>query len=314
MKKSLQYFPLIHVFVLFASIGLISCNDSEFKGTAKTTLIRADDEQIQKFTETPCVDQNKATVAPNLVIAIDNSASNGSASIATDCPNMSQIRYLDGSVGYQCNSATMREAAVKDLVTSLQGIAADEPNNPLAASNIAITAYPTANYSSWNSVQQLNDTNLDQILAFTRRPAGDTTLGTAIDRALSLGQIADQTNDRKTMYVFISDGFPTDENVDLVAQKALQLNSLADVFVITNTSGSNYDLRSQDFRNILSQRSYFSEAWYSKMIGYSESEGMMNDLADQHFVVDAASQVPQILDYIVKSSGGIQCVDAENAG
>lgn len=308
MKKSLHY--LIPLFI--SSTSLISCNDSEFKGTAKTTLVRPSDDEIKKFTDTPkCVDQQKSTLAPNIALIIDNSASNGTTSIATDCPAM--VAYSRSSTGrnlYRCNAPTMREAAVKSLVASLQGLASRESANPLADANIAIGSYPAStSRTSWTPVSQLDQTTLDRSLAFTRFPDGDTPLSVGLDQARLFGSTADGGGSRKTMYVFISDGFPNDEYASSTIQRAQELNANSDVFVITNTNGSNYVSRSQDFRSIMSSRNYFTENWYRSMIGYDESEGVMNELADKHFVVDSANKVPEILNYIVNSSGGIQCVD-----
>lgn len=312
MKSSLLYLGLL------LTLLLISCNESNFKGTAKTTLVKPKPEEI--LVKPPlCIDQGKSTLAPNIAFIVDNSASNGSAGMTTDCPGQ-QNSYN----GVYCSQPTMRENAIKSVVSSLATVMNSESNNPAAVSNIAVSMYPRTGagifslYDRWIPVSQLEQNTLDQMLEFTRYPDGDTPLLTGIQAANRLKQTA-QGNGRRTIFVFISDGFPNDAYVNNVLNSARQLNASSEVFVLSNTNGSNYDARRADLIDVMAPRwsngrsyaipSMTSTQYYNIMLGESENDGVMNELADKHFVVERAADMPSVLKHIINTSGGIQCVD-----
>jgi hypothetical protein len=293
-------------FVPIFSTAIYSCGQAKFSGDESSSVAK---NPPQACTET------KSSVAPNIAFIIDNSGSNGSRDMSTDCPGIKL--NPDGSA--TCSEPTMREIAVQKMIRTLKDFSAKDPANPLSAANIAVSAYPrttfTAGHNAWKSVSKYKDdlSDVDQLMAFTRSPGGDTPLQVGMSAANSLLEAADKSNSRRTVIIFVTDGFPNDRNVSETVSMATSLKEKTEVYVVMNTNGSNYQERRGSYVESMSKRwhsgtssyatpSMTQEEYFSTMIGNNENEGVMNVLADKQFFADSAIQVPDLLEQIVSST------------
>ena len=122
----------------------------------------------------------------------------------------------------------------------LSAVAANEPNNAKARSDLSIASFPTAadfvngfeiQTKDWLSIADESRDQLSAAMQFARKPTGLTPYGAAMTAGNELFSKA-ASDGRAKVAVLVTDGEPTDQNPNGVVAKAQAL-SQAGVQVIT---------------------------------------------------------------------------------
>ncbi len=290
---------------ILALSWLASCDDAEFS---------ADNKKINphSITDRPeCTDQQKDSVGAHIAFVIDNSASNGSTRIATDCPGM---QNSNGRV--YCSQATMRETATMAGVQYLQTLTDREPNNPLAESFLSLISYPSVNGRTTHITSVSSKTassTFSDYLDFTRNPNGDTPLYQGLSggsRALSGALSADE---RAKVIIIVTDGFNTDRGLNQIYSLAQQFRSMGGkIYAITNTDGKNRAERVADYRKLIGERSnkysqeFTNQEYIGRVVGENGHNPILKEISDAYFEIDNASEMPAVMEKIV-INGAINC-------
>lgn len=257
-----------------AATGFVGCSNAEFtSGNARAR--DAKDSSTNPTPSTPtetkpvvpaCTDTSLVTGA-HLIIALDNSGSMKE----TDCPDMNNG---------QCGSATNREKALLSSYDALSKLYETYKDQASALSTISYSVFtPTSvggNLPGSSIVALATDgsgrSRLEQSLAITRRPVGDTPYASALNEAKSLrSQLASQfSNDNKPrVVVVITDGEPTDRNPVQVLGDILNFKSGSQVQWITvmvNAANQTKEQRQARHKTML-------QTYYERDLGPRQSNG-----------------------------------------
>jgi hypothetical protein len=188
----------------------------------------------------PCKD-DEISIGADIAFLIDNSNSNA----ATDCQNPEKIGTYKHVGLYKCGSETNREKAVKSAYDFMKSVSDKEASNELAKSRVSIASFPSSdNYmgdwtqesKGWISVEGDNKSEVSSSMLFTREPFGLTPYGSAVEAAKEL--FSGDSGEKAKVAVLVTDGEPTDEDPESVAEQAKKLRAQGvDVITVLVNSG-----------------------------------------------------------------------------
>lgn len=286
--------------ILFPLTVLLACNSSKFRGGSDGRTSNPTTNKPNPSTEPPAQCKNGIEQKGIFVLyVIDNSASNGKS----DCG------IGDGQQEVTCPGPTKREQAVLKSFDALIGVDGD------AVSKMAIVTFPSVSdkYNGadiqtpdWVDVTRENRSLVSNALRVTRTPKGMTPYGAGLEKAKDvMAQAA--ASDLKRLVILVSDGQPTDENVDIAKNNAAALRDQYQAEVITvMIDPSKTDAERQKlFRNharILRDMGR-SEANIADLIGHNGKGGLVEKVSSSVLSVsDAAGLTKQFESLVSKTS------------